>query len=152
MALLDWIAPEGGLRLEGDGVLLRPPRPSDYLEWRDVRSASRGWLQPWEPVWPLDDLTRAAFRRRLSAGALPELVDPIGIEWLRGDEGWEQRVAALVEGGGGEGEHRDRPREVGRAHVEVEVAERQRHGVPFSTSRGRSRTTGWSSGRPARWW
>ncbi len=31
------------------------------------------------------------FRRRLAAGALPELVDPIGIEWLRREDGWEQR-------------------------------------------------------------
>ncbi len=36
------------------------------------------------------------FRRRLAAGALPELVDPIGIEWLRRDEGWEDRAASLV--------------------------------------------------------
>ena len=26
-----------------------------------------GELQPWEPTWPADDLTRGAFRRRLSA-------------------------------------------------------------------------------------
>ena len=39
-----------------------------------------------------DDL----FRRRLAAGALPELVDPVGIEWLRRDDGWEQRAAVLV--------------------------------------------------------
>lgn len=36
------------------------------------------------------------FRRRLAAGALPELVDPVGIEWLRGEDGWESRVAELV--------------------------------------------------------
>ena len=69
MALLDWIAPESGLRVEGDGVILRPPRASDYAEWRELRSASRGFLQPWEPTWPTDDLTRMAFRRRLLAYA-----------------------------------------------------------------------------------
>ena len=26
---------------------------------------SRDFLTPWEPTWPADDLTRAAFRRRL---------------------------------------------------------------------------------------
>ena len=26
---------------------------------------SRGFLEPWEPTWPDDDLTNAAFRRRL---------------------------------------------------------------------------------------
>ncbi len=69
MALLDWIASEGGLRVVGEGVLLRPPRPADYAEWRDLRAASRAFLQPWEPTWPADDLTRVAFRRRLSAYA-----------------------------------------------------------------------------------
>lgn len=69
MALLDWIAPESGLRVEGDGVRLRPPRASDYAEWRDIRAQSRAFLQPWEPTWPSDDLSRAAFRRRLLAYA-----------------------------------------------------------------------------------
>jgi ribosomal-protein-alanine N-acetyltransferase len=69
MALLDWIAPEGGLRLDSERVYLRSPRAADYAEWRDLRAASRAFLQPWEPTWPSDDLTRAAFRRRLAAYA-----------------------------------------------------------------------------------
>lgn len=69
MALLDWIAPESGLRVEGEGVRLRPPRASDYAEWRELRAQSRAFLQPWEPTWPADDLSRAAFRRRLLAYA-----------------------------------------------------------------------------------
>ena len=69
MALLDWIAPDTGLRIEGEGVSLRPPRASDYAEWRDVRTASKTHLQPWEPTWPADDLSRMAFRRRLNAYA-----------------------------------------------------------------------------------
>lgn len=69
MALLDWIAPESGLRVEGEGVALRPPRAGDYETWRDLRAISRPFLQPWEPTWPTDDLTRAAFRRRLAAYA-----------------------------------------------------------------------------------
>ena len=69
MALLDWIAPEHGLRVEGEGISLRPPRAPDYPEWREVRTASRAHLQPWEPTWPADDLSRMAFRRRLNAYA-----------------------------------------------------------------------------------
>jgi ribosomal-protein-alanine N-acetyltransferase len=69
MALLDWIAPESGLRIEGQGVRLRPPRASDFAEWRELRALSRAFLQPWEPTWPADDLSRAAFRRRLLAYA-----------------------------------------------------------------------------------
>ena len=69
MALLDWIAPESGLRVEGDEVFLRPPRASDFVAWRELRAQSRAFLQPWEPTWPVDDLSRAAFRRRLMSYA-----------------------------------------------------------------------------------
>ena len=69
MALLDWITPGDGLRLQGEGIEIRPPRPSDFPEWRDLREASRSFLQPWEPTWPEDDLTRAAWRRRLASYA-----------------------------------------------------------------------------------
>lgn len=66
---MDWIAPDPGLTLHGEGVLLRPPRPSDHRPWADLRARSRDYLQPWEPRWPEDDLTRAAFRRRLGVYA-----------------------------------------------------------------------------------
>ena len=69
MALLDWMAPEGGPSVEGESVQLRSPKASDYGEWRDLREGSREFLQPWEPTWPEDDLTRAAYRRRLAAYA-----------------------------------------------------------------------------------
>ena len=51
--------------IEGDTVYLRAPQMSDYGEWATLREASRAFLTPWEPTWPADDLTRAAFRRRL---------------------------------------------------------------------------------------
>ena len=69
MALLDWMADATGLTVEGRGVRLRPPRASDYADWADLREASRDYLQPWEPAWPDDDLSRAAYRRRLSVYA-----------------------------------------------------------------------------------
>ena len=69
MALLDWMAADHELRLEGQGVRLRPHRASDYSQWVSLRAGSRDFLQPWEPTWPLDDLTRAAWRRRLTAYA-----------------------------------------------------------------------------------
>jgi ribosomal-protein-alanine N-acetyltransferase len=49
----------------GAGVVLRAPQMSDYAEWAALREASRDFLTPWEPTWPADDLTRAAFRRRI---------------------------------------------------------------------------------------
>lgn len=51
--------------ITGAGVTLRAPVSSDFAEWATLREASRGFLTPWEPVWPADDLTRGAFRRRL---------------------------------------------------------------------------------------
>ena len=69
MSALEWLAPEGAWTVEGEGVRLRPPRRADYQEWAELRSRSRDFLQPWEPTWPSDDLTRSAFRRRLDAYA-----------------------------------------------------------------------------------
>lgn len=69
MALLDWIASDTALRLDGESVRLRPHRPSDFAEWAALREISRAFLQPWEPTWPSDDLTRSAYRRRLGAYA-----------------------------------------------------------------------------------
>lgn len=51
--------------ISGGGVMLRMPQPGDHAEWAALRESSRGFLTPWEPIWPEDDLTRAAFRRRL---------------------------------------------------------------------------------------
>jgi len=56
---------EAQLLLRGDGVYLRPATGADYLAWARLREQSRDFLTPWEPIWPIDDLTRTAFRRRL---------------------------------------------------------------------------------------
>ena len=66
MALFDWIVEANGPVLQGQGLLLRPPRPADYPEWAELRGLSRDYLQPWEPQWGEEDLTRPAFKRRLS--------------------------------------------------------------------------------------
>jgi ribosomal-protein-alanine N-acetyltransferase len=51
--------------IESDHVMLRQPQMSDHTEWAALRERSREFLKPWEPIWPADDLTRGAFRRRL---------------------------------------------------------------------------------------
>lgn len=66
MALLDWISDAGGPVVEGEGVILRSPRSADHEAWAALRQDSYAYLQPWEPTWPEDDLSRAAFKRRLS--------------------------------------------------------------------------------------
>jgi ribosomal-protein-alanine N-acetyltransferase len=64
--------------IEGDGVMLRTPQIADFEEWVALRETSRDFLTPWEPTWPVDDLTRAAFRRRVKRYA----------EDLRTDQGY----------------------------------------------------------------
>lgn len=52
-------------RLNGRHVYLRAPHADDWREWAELRAQSRAFLQPWEPTWPEDALTRDAYRRRL---------------------------------------------------------------------------------------
>ncbi|ACM35764.1 MULTISPECIES: GNAT family N-acetyltransferase [Rhizobium/Agrobacterium group] len=53
-----------------DGTrLLRLPRNGDYNQWYRLRSESRAFLQPWEPLWRPDELTESAFRSRVMRNA-----------------------------------------------------------------------------------
>ncbi|MGP0106221.1 GNAT family N-acetyltransferase [Rhodoblastus sp.] len=52
-------------RIDGGGLYLRPASMGDFDAWRLLRGESRAFLTPWEPTWPLDDLTRTAFHRRI---------------------------------------------------------------------------------------
>jgi ribosomal-protein-alanine N-acetyltransferase len=66
MALLDWIGERMSPGVAAHGVTLRAPRAGDHAAWAALRAQSRDYLTPWEPTWPEDDLSRNAFRRRLS--------------------------------------------------------------------------------------
>jgi ribosomal-protein-alanine N-acetyltransferase len=61
--------------IEGEGLYLRQPQMSDFPEWAALRERSRSFLEPWEPIWPADDLTRGAFRRRLKRYAEDQRAD-----------------------------------------------------------------------------
>jgi len=52
------------IRLDGPNVYIRPPRRRDMRQWTQLRRDSREFLVPWEPQWPSDGTTAAAFRRR----------------------------------------------------------------------------------------
>jgi len=66
MALLRAATPgDFGPVLETERVLLRAPQMSDYPAWAELRTASRDFLVPWEPLWAPDELSRASFRRRI---------------------------------------------------------------------------------------
>jgi ribosomal-protein-alanine N-acetyltransferase len=53
------------LPIRGEGLYLRASEMRDYVEWAELREKSRAFLTPWEPLWPIDDLTRASFRYRV---------------------------------------------------------------------------------------
>jgi len=74
--------------IEGEGVTLRTPQTTDFEEWAALREVSRDFLKPWEPTWPVDDLTRAAFRRRIKRYA----------EDLRSDQGYAFLIARNSDG------------------------------------------------------
>lgn len=58
-------ARRGRLRIETERLTLRPPIQSDYRAWAALRAASREFLQPWEPEWARDHLTRKSFTNRV---------------------------------------------------------------------------------------
>jgi ribosomal-protein-alanine N-acetyltransferase len=74
--------------IEGEGVMLRTPQMIDFEEWTALRETSRAFLTPWEPTWPVDDLTRGAFRRRIKRYA----------EDLRTDQGYAFVIARYSDG------------------------------------------------------
>jgi [ribosomal protein S5]-alanine N-acetyltransferase len=63
--------------VRGRGLILRPPAPSDYSAWSDLRAKSREHLVPWEPQWERDELDRGTYRRRLKLYA-QEARDDLG--------------------------------------------------------------------------
>jgi hypothetical protein len=79
----------------GDEITKRKAPISVPREVRAVSGKTR------IPTGSLGRLRRAidsdeAFRTAISAGALPELVDPVGILWLQRPDGWEERIERLV--------------------------------------------------------
>ena len=66
MALtLRWLTGRTGPPLRHGRVLLVVPQPSHYEAWSLLRETSRHHLEPYEPAWAADELSRPAFRRRL---------------------------------------------------------------------------------------
>ncbi len=53
------------IRIETERLTLRPPVHSDFPAWRDLRHDSVAFLEPWEPTWASDHLSRKAFTNRV---------------------------------------------------------------------------------------
>ena len=90
--------PEPEPLLRGDGIYLRPAVSGDFSAWVRLRSESREFLTPWEPIWPEDDLTRAAFRRRLRRQS-DEMARDEAFSFLIFDAGADMLLGGLTLGG-----------------------------------------------------
>ena len=53
-------------RLSCKRVYLRAPERGDWEAWAGLRAHSRQFLEPWEPSWPVDALSRLSFRSRIA--------------------------------------------------------------------------------------
>ncbi len=66
--MLSWFSRDETPTLVGLHVVLKPPHPRHYEEWRQVRRDSRDFLKPFEPRWTDSDLSRRAFMARIRRG------------------------------------------------------------------------------------
>jgi len=67
MAFMRGLTFPGGQQpvIKAGSVYLRYPRMADFKQWQRLRGESRAFLEPWEPVWASDELTKGAYRRRI---------------------------------------------------------------------------------------
>ncbi|MGB3554760.1 MAG: GNAT family protein [Jannaschia sp.] len=52
-------------KIETDRMILRLPQHADYRAWVALREGSAAFLQPWEPEWAADHLSRKSFTNRV---------------------------------------------------------------------------------------
>ncbi|MEM9755328.1 MAG: GNAT family protein [Pseudomonadota bacterium] len=52
-------------RIETERLTLRNPQHGDFRAWAALRQHSAGFLQPWEPTWASDHLSRKSFTNRV---------------------------------------------------------------------------------------
>ncbi|QBY02513.1 N-acetyltransferase [Rhodophyticola sp. CCM32] len=52
-------------KIETERMTLRLPQHSDFRPWTGLRHGSAQFLQPWEPSWAGDHLTRKSFTNRV---------------------------------------------------------------------------------------
>jgi ribosomal-protein-alanine N-acetyltransferase len=53
------------VRIETERMTLRLPIHGDYRAWSELRSQGAPFLQPWEPTWSPDHLSRKGFTNRV---------------------------------------------------------------------------------------
>jgi predicted RNA-binding protein with PIN domain len=112
---------EFAVTIAAEGQKRRPPLPipaslRPHLNKPRLPASSLG---PVRRIIDSDDV----FRTRLAAGATPELVDEVGLLWLHRPEGWEARIAGLVERAARRAEDDDARAALRRAEKRREAAE-----------------------------
>jgi [ribosomal protein S5]-alanine N-acetyltransferase len=66
MRLFSWLKDDGSEDLvQGVAHHLRAPAMDDFEQWHRLRSDSRRFLEPWEPSWSADELSKASYRSRI---------------------------------------------------------------------------------------
>ena len=83
------------LELQGRDVSLRAPAMGDYSAWAELRALSRSELEPFEPSWTKDELSRAAFRHRLKHYNR-EIAQDAGYAFFAFDAAAENLVGAVT--------------------------------------------------------
>ncbi|MCA8883565.1 MAG: GNAT family N-acetyltransferase [Rhodobacteraceae bacterium] len=53
------------VQIQSERMLLRPPAQDDFVPWATLRRDNAAYLQPWEPTWAQDHLTRRSFSHRV---------------------------------------------------------------------------------------
>ena len=51
--------------ITGQKIILRPPQYIDWKAWADERKKNKLYLQPWEPLWSINELERSSFVKRV---------------------------------------------------------------------------------------
>jgi predicted RNA-binding protein with PIN domain len=104
-----------------EGQKLRPPIkfPATLKPYMKMSRLPSTALGPVRRIVEADD----SFRKRIAAGALPELVDPVGILWLQRPDGWTARVAGLLADASDEAARADATAELRREARKREAAE-----------------------------
>lgn len=51
--------------IEGENIYLRLPERRDYAQWHEIRKINRAFLQPFEPTWGHDAISKSQFFARV---------------------------------------------------------------------------------------
>ncbi|MGH9134957.1 MAG: NYN domain-containing protein, partial [Ilumatobacteraceae bacterium] len=112
---------EFAIAIVQEGQKLRPPLkfPAELKPYVKMPRLPTSALGPVRRILEANE----TFRTRIAHGALPDLVDPVGILWLQRPEGWVERVSALLAEAADEAERAEAAAALRREQRKREAAE-----------------------------